>query len=560
MRLRRIVIASALSLLAGPAAAQPTRTTVRVAMRDGIELATDVWTASPSDGPRPVLLRRTPYGRAVDEGTAAGILATGYVLVSQDVRGRGESDGVFSPFRDDAHDGFDTIAWIAEQPWSNGRVGTFGGSAEGIVQLVAAGEAPPALRCVHALVATGDLYEGIYPGGAWRTELGTAWLQGLMEPEALADVRAHEVLDEYWDPARLDETELARLDASVLLVGGFYDIFAIGTPRTFRAMQDVAPDGARERRFLVLGPWTHGGVGATAQGELTYPPDAAYTASVVDLVAYFDWCLKDGPRPSWPAVRYYVTEIADDGRNASGEWRSASTWPPPSAPVELRLHDDGTLSARAPAEDGAPSELPVDPNDPVPSIGGGNLTTPAGPFDQRAVDARDDVLLATTPVATEPVEIVGDVSARIFAASATTDVDVVVRLEQVTPSGRVLALADGIRRGRFAAGYDAIRPLVPGEPVWLDVDIGPVAFVLPPGHALRVAISGTSSPRYEPNPNVAEPIATATPRSTTLTIYRDAARPSAITLPIARGTPPGASEPGPDAGAGRDGGVDGGVE
>lgn len=553
MFLRGTLLLSLSVLLASTAAAQPT--TVRVTMRDGTELATDVWTPSPSDGPRPVLLRRTPYGRALDAGLAAGLLAFGYAVVSQDVRGRGDSDGVFSPFRDDALDGADTIAWAAAQPWSNGRVGTFGGSAEGIVQLVAAGEGPPALECVHATVATDDVYEGIYPGGAWRTELGTAWLTGLSAPDALADFRAHEVADAYWDPARLDAIERARIDASVLLVGGFYDIFAIGTPRAFREIQAASPGGAQDRRYLVLGPWTHGGLSSTTQGQLAYPASATYEAYVTELAEYFEWCLKDGPRPSWPAVRYYVSEIADDGTRSGGEWRSATTWPPPSAPVELRLHDDGALLARAPAPDGAPARLDVDPADPVPSIGGGNLTTPAGPFDQRVVDAREDVLLATTPIATEPVELVGDVRARIFASSATTDADVIVRLEQVTPGGRVLALADGIRRARFAEGFDRIRPLTPNEPVWLDVEVGPIAMVLPAGHALRVAVSGTSSPRYEPSPNVAEPIATATPRTTTLTVYRDATHPSAITLPVARGTPPGASEPPPDAGADRDAGV-----
>ncbi len=539
----------ACTLAASVASAQPELATVRVPMRDGTELATDVWTL-PGTGARPVLLRRTPYGRVIDMGVVNGLLAAGYVLVSQDVRGRGESDGVFSPFRDDAHDGADTIAWAAAQPWSNGRVGTFGGSAEGIVQLMAAGEGPPALECMHVMVATGDLYESLYRGGAWRTELGTAWLEGLGEPEALVEFRAHETLDAFWDPARLDEAEAARAPA-MLLVGGFYDIFALGAPRTFRALDDASD----EPRYLVLGPWTHGGVASTTQGELTYPMSATYEAYITDLAAYFAWCLQDGPQPTWPAVRYYVSELADDGASASGEWREATTWPPPSAPVELRLHEDGTLRASAPARDGAPASLGVDPTDPVPSIGGGNLTTAAGPHDQRAIDARADVLVATTPIASEPVEIIGDLRARVFASSATTDADVIVRLEQVTPSGRVLALADGVRRGRFVGGYDAIRPLTPDEPTTFELELGPIAIVLPAGHALRVAISGTSAPRYEPNPGVADPIASATPQPTTLTIYRDAMFPSAITLPIARGTPPGASDATPDAGL-----ADGGTE
>ncbi len=550
----RSCIAALIFLTAHAHASAQVLDTQRVAMRAGVELATAVWRAD--DSPRPVVLRRTPYGRAVAMDAVNGLVALGYAIVSQDVRGRGESDGTFAPFLDDAHDGADTIAWIAAQPWSNGHVASFGGSAEGIVQLMAAGEGPPALDCIHATVATGDVYEAVYPGGAWRTELGTAWLNGLMEPEALATLRAHEAADAFWDPGRLDDAEAARARAGVFMVGGFYDIFASGTPRTFSALQSANPDAPR---FLVLGPWTHGGLGTTTQGELEYPADATYAAYIEDLATYLAFCLQDGAAPSWPPVRYNVSQIADDGRSASGEWRSASAWPPPSAPIELRLHADGSLRASAPTVDDAPAMLAVDPSDPVPSSGGGNLTTPAGPFDQSAIDARPDVLTAETPRAEESVEIIGDVTARIYAATNGTDGDVVERLEQVTPRGPAMLLAEGVRRGRFITRPDAITPLAPDELALFEVDVGPVAFVLPAGHALRVAIAGTSSPHYEPSPGVADPIASATPVATTLTVFRDAARPSAIVLPIARGTPPGAEDVSlsPDAGMGDGGGAGG---
>ncbi len=530
-------LAALFALLAIPTStAAQVMDTEQVAMRDGVTLATDVWRSSADAAPGPTLLRRTPYGRAMDTSALAPLVALGYTVVSQDVRGRGESDGTFLPFLDDAHDGADTIAWIASQPWSDGTVGSFGGSAEGIAQLLAAGEAPSALACLHAPFATDDVYAALYPGGAWREELGTAWLEGLMEPDALTTLRAHEAGDAFWDPARLDAMEQADVGSAVFLVGGFFDVFAAGTTRAFGQLD------ASAARYLVLGPWTHAGADVTTAGELTYPADAAYSALMDDLAAYFGWCLGDGPRPDWPPVRYYATQIADDGRTAGGAWREASDWPPPSAPVELRLHADGTLHASAPGTDAASATLPVDPSDPVPSVGGDNLTTPAGPFDQSEVDGTSGVLTATTPVATETVELIGDVSARIYASTDGTDTDVVVRLEQITPSGRALLLAEGIRRGRFLAAADTITPLEPGAVALFEVDLGPIAVVLPPGHALRVAIAGTSSPRYEPDPGVADPIASAVPQPTRLTIYRDASRPSAVVLPIARGTPPGAAD------------------
>jgi len=542
--------------------------TVMVPMGDGVELATDVWL--PPDGgatPRPVLLRRTPYGRALDADTVNGMISLGMIPVSQDVRGRGDSEGVFLPFFDDAEDGADTIAWAASQSWSNGRVGTFGGSAEGIVQLMAMGSGPPALRCAHVTVATDDVYEGMFPGGAWRTELTTRWLEGFPALDVLAAWRDHEALDAYWDPARLDGTERARVGIPVLLVGGFYDIFAVGTPRTHRKLQTGAAPAARTNQFLILGPWTHGGQSSAVQGEVAYDVHATYEDGITDMIAFFSWCLGSGARPAWPPVRYYVTRLGDSGTTGTGEWRTADAWPPPSTPLTLHFHDDGGLRRAMPLDTGAPQDLPVDPASPVPTRGGGNLTEPAGPFDQRTVDESESVLVACTGPALDPAEVIGDVTASIWAASATTDADVVVKLEQITPDGHSMLLADGIRRGRFLGGRDAIRPLVPGTPALFEVEVGPVAVTLPPGHALRVAIAGTNSPRYEPNPGTATPLGDdPTPVATTLTIFRDAEHPSAVVLPVAAGTVPDLpGGPGPtddedggdaDSDAGTDGDAD----
>lgn len=516
---------------AAPARAQ-VETQEMVVMRDGTRLATTVWRPDDSATPRPVLLRRTPYGRAVAADVVAGVLGYGYVLVSQDTRGRFDSEGTYIPFQTDAQDGYDTIEWIASQPWSNARVGTYGGSAEGITQLMAAGAAPPALRCALPVVATADMHAAIYPGGAWRTELGTAWLNGLGEPEALAELRGHEARDAYWDGMRWDADELRGVSIPILMVGGTFDIFAIGTPATFHGLRTASarPDD----QFLILGPWTHGGPGVRVQGELEFPEAAVYSQAVLELIAFFDWCLRDGPRPSWAPVRYWVSALADSGAAAGGEWRDAEDWPPPSTPVALAIGADGALGP-GPARDAEPIELPSDPAAPIPSLGGGNLTTAAGPYDQSAIDARDDVFVAETAPVGGEVEIIGDVAASVYAASSSDDVDVIVRLSQVTPSGQAFLLADGIRRGRFAASLESAAPLTPNESVRFDVELGPVSIVLPPGHALRVSIQATSSPRYEPSPGTSEPIATATPRATTLRLHFASAEPSTIVLPVASG-------------------------
>jgi predicted acyl esterase len=525
-------------------------------MRDGVVLATDVHIpAGDATAMLPVILRRTPYGRALDDGFVTAMGALGYAVVSQDVRGRGDSAGRFLPFFDDWADGPDTIAWIAAQPWSNGRVGTWGGSAEGIVQLMALPDAPEALRCANVLVATADVYDGLFPGGAWRDELTTAWLHNLDASDAYSLWRAHEAGDAWWDPARLDADEVARVRVPVLLAGGFYDIFASATPRTHGTFQAGAAPNARSSQYLVLGPWTHGALSGPddrssplVEGEVSYPNAAGYRDLWWDFIDFFDWCLQDGPRPVWSPVRYALTRLSDDGRTAEAEWRTTDAWPPAGLDVPMYLRDDGSLQGPPPPADGIAADIPVDPATPIPSKGGGNLTTPAGPFDQAAVDALPGVLTARTAVATTPVQIEGNVRAAIWASSSSDDGDVVVRLSQVTPSGRILMLADGVRRGRFVGGTDVARPLVPGTPTRFDVDVGPVAFLLPPGHAIQVSVAGTSAPRYQPNPGTSAPLASDPALSaSTLTIYRDAAHPSGLTLPVTAGILPGAAtEPTPD--------------
>ena len=534
--------------VAGSAQAQFFPQTVRVPTDDpNVTLATDVWRNFLDGTPRPVLLRRTPYGRALDATTAANLMNAGFIVVSQDVRGRGDSTGTFEPFFTDKQDGRATIDWIAAQPWSSGRVATYSASAEGIVQYMAMAAAPDALACSHVVFATHDVYASIFPGGAWRTELDNAWLDQLGADDVVTKWKAHEARDGYWDAATLSVAEMAKIDHPVFVYGGFFDVFSRDEHDTAVSLaQNVAPS-SRGDFYFVLGPWTHGTFGSALQGQLSFPDDAKMTSYVTELVQYLKWCLLGASRPPFANVRYWVTEISDDtvvdsSDNVSrvvakGEWHDDSVWPPKgSRGYSVFLRDAHELGARAEA---TPVALPIDPAHPTPSVGGGNLTTAAGPFDQTEVDARPDVYTATTAPFTEPTTLVGAPHALIWASSATDDVDVVVRLEVVTPGGKAIGFTDGIRRGRFVNGFDAIRALTPNVPAAFDVALGPIALRLPAGFALRIAISGSSSPRYEPNPNTSAALAShPTAQATTLTLYSDAQHPSRIDLPVLSGSVP----------------------
>jgi len=551
LRTPHLTLLAALALAPALAHAQALPSTVQVTMPDGATLATDVWKPLFSSAKLPVLLRRTPYGRSVDFTLALTVANAGYVLVSQDVRGRGDSQGTFEPFFDDQVDGRATMEWIAKQDWSNGRIATYSNSAEGIVQFMAMGDAPEALRCAHLGMPTHDVYEGLFPGGAWRTDLGTNWLTSLGAADVVSLWKSHEVHDDYWKDATLTTDEMAHVHHPVFIIGGMFDIFAPSEVRALRELQTYAAPEARPNIFLILGPWTHGGVGLRGQGGLIFPEDTTYANWADELLAYVAWCTKDAERPDFPPVRYYQTEVTDATQVdpadsvervvAQGSWLSSDTWPPPgSADKQLFFRATGDLGD-APSQ-GASIALPVDPAMPLPSLGGGNLTSAAGPFDQAQLDLMPGVFVATTKPVSEPTEIRGNVRVQLWAASATSDVDVIVRAEVLTAMGKVFALTDGVRRGRFLKGTDQRVPLVPGEPVRFDIQLGPMALKLSPGQSLRVAVSGTSSPRYEPNPNVADPLLEATPTSTTLTLYMDAEHPSELVVPVASGALPDARD------------------
>ncbi len=514
-------------VVASSSAGAQTLQTEMVPVDADTALATDVWLPAGEmpEGGWPVVLRRTPYGRIVQESDAAGFSSLGYVYVTQDVRGRGASGGVFLPFLTDAADGRAAIEWAASQPWSNGRVCTFGGSAEGVVQLMAAGEGPQGLVGMIPFVATDDVYEGMIGNGVWRQEMTTAWLDGLVAPEVLAGWRANEARGPYWDRGRLTPEERARIDFPIFHIGGFFDIFSHSQLRMHRDMQDQVAPGSRADQFIVMGPWTHGGMAfaegsPVMEGEVEFIRGASYDLVWFDILEFMEWTLLEGERPAWAPIRYFRSRLSDDGFHAVGSWRTADRWPPAGREVVLSTMPDRTLAPGLPPFEPSWIEIPVNPLDPVPSRGGGNLTTPAGIFDQAAIDARQDVVwFQTEPVAADTL-VEGDVSARLRVVFSGNDGDVVARLSQVTPDGAVMLLADGAVRGRFLADNAAAAPVVPGQAYDVEIGLGPVAVELPSGHSLRLSIAGSSSPRYEPNPGYFVPLSSEdiVPVSGTLTV------------------------------------------
>ncbi len=540
----------AVALWVGPVSAQSF--TVDVPADDGTPLATDVYL--PLLGSSwPVVLVRTPYGKGGVRELCLALNLAGYACVAQDTRGRFDSGGEDTVFRDDGSDGRATLRWLAAQDWCDGKVGTWGGSALGITQYLMAPGAPGVLRCMVPVVATPDLYHHtMFQGGALRESLVVNWLEGQGSLGFLDQALAHRLFSPWWDPVVvLDRSD--RVEVPALHMGGWYDIFGQGTLDAFEAWEAAGGDGARGRQYLVMGPWTHGGFGGRQAGELTYPSNAGLDLVGLMLDWYDRWLKDDGEAlDGWPRVLVYLMGAVGEEGVPGNQWVGLDAWPPPHQVVPFHLAADGGLS-RAPAAPGGVVVL-ADPEHPVPTLGGANLfpglevegrPMGAGPYDQRPVEARDDVAVFSTAPLTRPLAVAGRVTVRVWIQADCPDVDVAVRLSDVYPDGRSMLVLDGIARARFRCGDDRECFLTPGAAAELQVDLWSTAIVFAPGHRIRISVSGSNAPRFEVNTNDGGDPADGGPGQVArLAILTGPEHPSALMLPVVPlpGTPlrPGA--------------------
>ena len=569
-------------------------TGVEVTMRDGTVLLADVYRPD-APGRFPVVLERTPYDRAERRGNhivmPLYVAQRGYAVVVEDVRGRYGSDGAFAPFHQERADGYDTIAWCAEQPWSTGKVGMFGGSYVGATQWLAATQQHPALVCMVPAVTPDDYYEGwTYQGGAFALGFAGSWSMlaltlanlpnltrngavsagdaerltaaidalpqslGDGAPGALASLDAaqtpfyfewasHPTDDDYWREVRIADHH-QRIGAPALNIAGWFDIFLGGSLRNYVGMrQRGATKGSREGQRLIIGPWSHTTLGLAASGSQYFGLAASPVG--MDLLGehmrWFDHWLKgeDTGVADEAPVRIFVM-----GENA---WRSEQEWPlARTRYVDYYLHSkggantldgDGTLSTEPPG--GEPADTFVyDPADPVPTNGGGLCCYPAlfpgGPFDQTAIERRQDVLCFTTPPLAEDTEVTGPLSVTLFAATDAPDTDFTAKLVDVCEAGDcAVGLIDGIVRARYRQGTQAAVAITPGEVSEYTIDLWATSNVFKRGHRIRIEISSSNYPRFDRNPNTGEEPAYATKmRPARQTVLHDAQYPSRITLPM----------------------------
>ncbi len=535
----RLVALGLMALLSGQAVHE-NPTTYRLKVRDGTLLATDVYMPN-TPPPYPVLLVRTPYNKDVLKPIGEDGVRRGYAMVIQDTRGRFASGGENLPFEGDGWwenrpDGFDTLEWVASQSWCNGKIGTLGGSALGINQILLAGTGSRLINAQHIAVATPSLYDALFPGGVLKKALVEDWTrQQKFDPKAIELWTSDSAYNRFWRERDASQ-RYARMNAPAVHIGGYYDIFAQGTIDAFVGYQTRGGRNARGRQKLLMGPWTHG-VLQTKVGDVQFPNADKPPCTFHDAWRWFDHCLKGEPNgvDKEPTVVYYVMGAVDEPNAPGNEWRTADHWPPlPTQPTPLYLYADGRAGFTPPTA-GATRTYRYDPENPVPTLGGRELTIPAGIKDQRPIESRPDVLVFTTAPLEAPLEVIGRIRAVLWVSTNVPDTDFFVRLCDVYPDGRSYNIAEGVIRARYHRSRSRETLLWPGRIYRLEIDLWSTAIIFNKGHRLRVHITSSSAPGYEPNPNTGEPFRKHTHTRVALnTVHFSPRHPSQVILPVVK--------------------------
>jgi putative CocE/NonD family hydrolase len=540
---------------------------VLIPMRDGIRLSSNIYRPD-SEGKFPVVLVRTPYGKdsKAVSGQAEYFAQHGYAYVTQDVRGRYDSEGDFTVLANEAHDGYDTIEWFAKQSWSNGNVGTFGGSYLSWNQWLAAEERPPHLKAMVVQSTPPDIFDVAWSGafsinnifwcilldGRTNQDLSVydEHLSSHLPVSTMNEVAGrhldktfqawiqHDSFDDFWRVQGY-QNRLSRVNVPVLHLDGWYDMRDVSA--TLSNYNTILKGGLAPQR-VVIGPWEHAGYDARKIGDIDFGPEAVIDRKALFLT-WYDCYLQQKNCEEIKRIPPLKVFLLGENR-----WQDEQEWPPKRAQAtQFYFHSqghantstgDGGLTRTLPGNEPADHYI-YDPNDPTTVILQSNSGKDALSADQRKAESRPDMLVFTSPPLDAPLEVSGHIQARLWAASSAPDTDWVVRLVDVHPDGHAQRLLDEIVRARyresttFARSYEKFSLLTPGKIYDYDIDIGDIANVFLKGHRIRVEIASSFFPLYSRNLNTGKDNLTTTElKPAHQTLYHDAEHPSQITLPL----------------------------
>ncbi|MDB6137616.1 MAG: cocE 3 [Verrucomicrobiaceae bacterium] len=517
---------------------------VMIPMRDGKHLSAYVFFPK-GEGKWPAIFEQR-YADISSAGTrkaAAKWAEDGFVIALVNYRGTHESEGVYRGYRSlqwgPLRDGYDVCEWLGTQPWSTGKVGTYGGSQAGYAQNYLAVTQPPHLVAQYMTDTGLSLYqEGYRIGGATKPQrfikMGTVARDINDNTALLKEWDQHPDYDEYW---RDEDASLHfdKMDIPCFTIGSWFDFMCQGSVASFIGRQQHGGDNSRGHQQLILGPWLHGGYPKSNKiGELVFPENAQFDV-YPHMTQWFNHYLKgeDNGVEKDTTVKYYVMGATGEPGAPGNTWREARDFPPASTLTDWFLQPDGSLTAAKPSEAKASTSYASDPSRP--------MSLPYNSFpvalDARPFEEQSEVRTWTSGVLDQPLEVTGRIKAEVFVSSTARDTDFILRVTDVYPDGRSILLMDYPLRARYQEGFDHQKLLTPGEVTKLAWDIGWTSIVFNKGHRVRVTIASTGVPFYEPNPQTGAPLShsiTDPGVAAINTIWEDAGHPSRVILPVVR--------------------------
>ncbi len=519
---------------------------VMVPMRDGKKLSVYLYFPK-GEGKWPAILEQR-YAEITGAGSrkaAAKFAEGGFVIALVNYRGTHESEGVYRGYRGlqwgELRDGYDMCEWLATQPWSTGKVGTYGGSQAGYAQNYLAVTQPPHLVAQYMTDTGLSLYqEGYRIGGVTRPErfkAGGKVARDLADNDALLkEWDQHPDFDDYWR----DEDctgHFDKMNVPCFTIGSWYDFMVQGSVASFIGRQHHGGKNSQGQQHLLLGPWLHGGYPKSNKiGELVFPENAMVDV-YASMTKWFNHYLKgeaNGVEKD-PAVRYYVMGAASEEGAPGNVWREAKDFPPAVESASYYLQPEGALTSTRASVASAKTSYASDPRAPM-SIPGTGFP---GAKDARPFEQQSEVRTWTTEPLAQPMEWTGEVKAEIYASSTARDTDFLLRVTDVYPDGRSMLLMDYPLRARYREGFEKQVLLTPGEPARLAWHIGWTSIIFNKGHRVRVTIASTGAPLYEPNnqtggPQTIDWMKDAVPA--TNTIWHDKTHPSRLIVPLMKPT------------------------
>ncbi|SFE81857.1 CocE/NonD family hydrolase [Alteribacillus iranensis] len=562
-------------------------------VRDGVTLYANIYRPQ-EEGKYPVLLSRLPYNKNLPRYSHYYIdpfrmALAGYVVIIQDVRGRFASEGEFNPLIQEIEDGYDVVEWAAHLPFTNGKVGMFGLSYYGVTQLYAALAHPPSLKAIFPAMTAGQLRHGLSSRlGVPELVFLETWFLESIAPDYLKRKLGSEYenvkkeivkdlnnIDEWhkhlpikeWPPIKkhpeleklfhkyIDQDVKSELvtktphrsqglwdiDVPAYHLAGWYDSHLGTTLMNYKEMKESQNNQPQK---LIVGPWAHGNFdsiigerffGIHSEGSFIDEKD---DITSLHIKWYDQWLKEEEPSDvdQDDPVKIFVMGV--------NKWRSEKEWPlKRTSYTSFYLHsngnagkdmESGTLNTTPPENEPADTFI-YDPDNPVPTKGGGTLFFKgknAGPMDQQEIEKREDVLVYTTPPLEKSVEVTGPIKMYLWVSTDAPDTDFTAKLVDVFPDGRSFNLTDGIvrmktqnTRGSENDQKDKVRQV--------EIDLWATSNVFLPGHSIRVEVSSSNFPRFAVNPNTGETtMETSEVVKAVQTVYHDQDYPSFILLPI----------------------------